>query len=160
MESEPSITHFPLACTGNRREVFRFNPFHQEWMASASISPIEGCSRTRRERVTDTSANLNHSLARRLFNHLVGLGEEKGRDGEPQGGGRLQVHDQSKPRGFLDGNLAGAPALQDLVNKASDSAEFSGVNWAIRDKAAIADHHAVRHHRCNAVSQAEASDPF
>jgi hypothetical protein len=57
--------------------------FHQEWMASASISPIEGCSRTRRARVTDTSANLNHSLARRLFNHLVGLGEEKGRDGVP-----------------------------------------------------------------------------
>src|SRR3954462_10171582 len=50
------------------------------------------------------------------FDHLVGAGEERGRNGEAECFGRLQVEDKIKPSWLLDRDVARFRAAQDFIN--------------------------------------------
>src|SRR5207247_178208 len=51
------------------------------------------------------------------FKHLVGAGEHRGRDGETQSLGGLEVDYQLELRGLLDGQVGGLGALEDPIHE-------------------------------------------
>src|SRR5262245_2219759 len=50
------------------------------------------------------------------FNHFVGAGKQIGRQGDPEGVGRLEIDHQFKSRGLLNWKIAGLFALENLVH--------------------------------------------
>src|SRR6266511_3935958 len=58
---------------------------------------------------------------RRSADDLVRLEENHGRQRQPEGLGRLEVHDKLEPRRLLDGQVGGLRALEDLVHVRGDA---------------------------------------
>ena len=52
---------------------------------------------------------------KRSFDDLVGAGEDRGRDGEAESLGGLQIHNQFESCGLLDREVGRFLTLQDLV---------------------------------------------
>ena len=72
------------------------------------------CQQTRLRALTPQHPSLNH---------LVGAGEDRGRDGQAERVGGLEVDDQLELGGLLDRQVGGLRAFEDLVNIARAPAE-------------------------------------
>src|SRR5215207_6218961 len=73
---------------------------------------------------------------RASFDHLVGAGEERGRNGEAERFGGLQVEDELKFRRLLDGQVVRRCPLQNSINIPSRPPVFLAQVRAVRGKPA------------------------
>src|SRR5712664_394815 len=70
------------------------------------------------------------------FNDLVGAGEDRGRDGEAERLGGVEIDDQLEPSRLLDRQIGGLGALEDLSSVSADQANGSSEAGSIAEQAA------------------------
>src|SRR5215469_17036981 len=72
--------------------------------------------------------------------HLIGAGQNVGRDGHAQGLGRLEVHHHHELLDALHGHLGGPPALEDLVHEVRGAPPYlDGVHLVTDESARLGE---------------------
>jgi hypothetical protein len=79
---------------------------------------------------------LNETTSTPSFDHLIGAGEERGRDRETERAGRPDAHDQFKYGRLLDGYVSRLCPSQNLINVLGGTSKEIGQSRAIRDEPA------------------------
>src|SRR5262249_31427356 len=105
------------------------------------------------------SAGKFHSLTSlKLLNHLVGEGEQCGRDGEAKHPSGLEIDDKLEFCRLFDPQIAGIGALENSVDVACGAAKHITVVWSITDQAACLNKCPIRIHRRESTSRGQIQD--
>src|SRR5215475_11961129 len=99
--------------------------------------PCCGPSRTPCRRRPRRSESAHRNGADPLLDHLVCPRQQRGRDGEAEGLGGLEVDDQLQPCGLLDREIGRVGALEDPIDIGGDPPEQGGRVAAIRHQATL-----------------------
>ena len=83
---------------------------------------------------------------------IVGAGEDRWRDGEPERLCGVEIDDQLKPRRLLDGQIGGFSAFEDLSDVNASLMIGTGEAGSIADQAASSDEFACKIDRRNGMA--------
>src|SRR5262245_28054399 len=92
------------------------------------------------------------------FDHLVGGGEQCGRNGEAERLSGLEIDDKLEFGRLFDRQIAGIGALENSVDVACSAAKHITVVWSITDQAACLGKCPIRIHRRQSTSRGHIQD--